>query len=449
MVHIAALLMVKNEKKRLRVTLDSVKDTVDSIVVFDTGSTDNTIEILREFSEETGIPLRLKEGDFIDFSTSRNVSLDFAATFDDIDYILSLDVNDELRGGDALRSVAKTYMDKPERGFMVCQQWWANNQITKYYNLRFFRAGQIKSEDLLKSSWEYRGSVHEALYDLKDKEGYQEMLRPQLPEEITIYQDRTQDDDKTSKRFSRDAELLLKDHKDSPKDPRTLFYLAQTYACLNQPDDALYYYKLRTKVEGFQEEKFHAYYEAGRLSQQLGHDWHTCMGWYIKAFEHSQRVEPMMRIAEYYRFLADMQNDLPHDTHEHYMSKNSWLLSFMYSNMACRLEYPSSSLLFVNRLDYDYNRWHHMGIASFYAGCHNEGKIACERAIEAKNEDIDKSNLGHHLRAMGIGASGGTTLTKQQFINAESKRIQDDNPKLSRKQIASKATKMWKDRAKN
>ena len=37
MVHIAVLLMVKNEKKRLNVSLESVKDFADSLVIFEDG----------------------------------------------------------------------------------------------------------------------------------------------------------------------------------------------------------------------------------------------------------------------------------------------------------------------------------------------------------------------------------------------------------------------------
>ena len=111
MVHIAVLLMVKNEKKRLHVSLESVKSFADSLVIFDTGSTDNTIQICKDFSEKYNIPLRLKEGTFVDFSTSRNESLDFADSFEDIDYLLLLDTNDELRGADNLRRFAEEYKD--------------------------------------------------------------------------------------------------------------------------------------------------------------------------------------------------------------------------------------------------------------------------------------------------------------------------------------------------
>ena len=41
--HIALVIMVKNENKRLHVTLNSVLGHVNSIIMYDTGSDDNTI----------------------------------------------------------------------------------------------------------------------------------------------------------------------------------------------------------------------------------------------------------------------------------------------------------------------------------------------------------------------------------------------------------------------
>src|ERR1700752_372163 len=137
-VHIAALMMVKNEHKRLGVTLESVKGIVQSIVLYDTGSTDDTIEIAQIFCNKHNIPLRLKTGEFVDFATSRNISLAFADTFPEIDYLLLLDTNDELRGGKTLRKYCEMFHNKPNTGFLVCQEWWSG-QYDKYYNMRLIK----------------------------------------------------------------------------------------------------------------------------------------------------------------------------------------------------------------------------------------------------------------------------------------------------------------------
>ena len=112
-VHIALLMMVKNEHKRLHVSLNSVLGYVESIVMYDTGSEDNTIEIASEFCKKNNILFRLKQGTFVDFSTSRNESLEFADSFEDIDYLLLLDSNDELRGGTAMRKFCKESINLP------------------------------------------------------------------------------------------------------------------------------------------------------------------------------------------------------------------------------------------------------------------------------------------------------------------------------------------------
>lgn len=369
-VHIALLMIVKNEHKRLNVTLNSVLGHVDSIVLYDTGSEDNTIEIATIFCEKNNIPLRLKQGEFVDFSTSRNLSLDFADTFDDINYILMMDTNDELRGGNDLKKFCSEQINKPNTGYFVCQEWWSGQYI-KYYNIRLVKARQ---------GWRYFGKVHEWIKNTRyendedaDKAGDTKL---NTPKNIVLYQDRTADDDKSQKRFERDEVLLLQDHKDNPTEARTIFYLAQTYSCLNQSEDALKYYSLRSTLEnGFWEERFQSYYRCGELSEKIGKPWHESMKWYIEAFEYSARVEPLLKISE------------------HYKDKN-WFLSYTFANLACKLEYPEKCILFVDKQAYEYKRWHILGIAGWYSGSYVEGKIACQKAIEnGANIKVDTANL--------------------------------------------------------
>ena len=358
-------MMVKNEKKRIHITLNSIRNFADSLIIFDTGSTDQTVQILKDFSKESGIPLSLMQGDFINFSESRNISLDFADSFEYVDYLLLLDCNDELRGGEHLRLFAEKHKNSKSTGFLTAQEWWSG-QYDRYYNIRLVKARQ---------GWRYRGSVHEWMKDTKSAPNKEPPVI-RIPEKTVIYQDRTQDDDKSSKRFVRDKVLLLKDHKDDPTETRIIFYLAQTYYCLGQLEDAFYYYKLRTTLEGFQEEKFHALLKCGDISEKLKHPWHHSMTFYMKAFEHSQRVEPIIKIAEHYR------------------KQNNWILSFTFANLACSLNYPENCILFVDKHSYTYTRWHILGIVAYYVGKYTEGKAACERAIACGlNYELDTNNL--------------------------------------------------------
>lgn len=373
-IHIALLMMVKNEHKRLLVSLESTIGYVNSIVVYDTGSTDDTIEILQNFSAKYKIPLRLKQGEFENFAASRNVALDFADTFDDIDYLLLMDTNDEIRGGENLRKFCFTYKDKPNTGFLLCQEWFSG-YYDKYYNVRM-----IKN----RKGWRYRGRVHEYMkntrYENDEAAQADGDVVIRIEQDVVLYQDRTQDDDKTGKRFIRDKALLLQDHLDDPTEPRTVFYLAQTCSCTGDAEESLKYYTLRTTLEGFWEERFHAYYRCGDLTESLKQPWDVSMKWYMKAFEYASRAEPLIKIAEYYK------------------DKN-WFLSFSFADMACKLVYPHHCILFVDKQAYEYKRWHVLGISGWYSGFRNEGKIGCIRAIEVANQEVDKNNLSFYEKS--------------------------------------------------
>ena len=66
--------MVKNGSISIRNTLESYRNKVDRIVILDTGSTDDTINIINSLT----LPITLYQEPFINFKTSRNRLLDLA-----------------------------------------------------------------------------------------------------------------------------------------------------------------------------------------------------------------------------------------------------------------------------------------------------------------------------------------------------------------------------------
>lgn len=98
---ISLCMIVKNEEDILGRCLDSVKNVVDEINILDTGSTDRTIEIAKQYTD------RVQTFEWIDdFSAARNTSFDMATK----DYILWLDADDILLPEDAkkLKKLKKT-----------------------------------------------------------------------------------------------------------------------------------------------------------------------------------------------------------------------------------------------------------------------------------------------------------------------------------------------------
>lgn len=374
---IGLVMMLKNEEKRLSVSLESIIGTVSALIIYDTGSTDNTIKIVSDFSEKNKINLYLIQGEFVDFATSRNVVLDYADTID-VNFLLLLDCNDELKNGEGLKKFANAMFKEKYTGFLTCQQWFSG-ALDKYYNIRFVRN---------KSGWRYRGSVHEWMKDTTSTTDAPTHPIYRMPDDIVLYQDRSKDDNKSLKRFNRDKVLLLEEFKKNPSEPRTLFYLAQTCGSLNQFDESLYYNKLRLELDGFEEEKFHAYLRCGDCALQLRHEWQDVMAWYMKAFHHSMRAEPLSKIGDYYIHKASLEMETKGNK-----ASNYWTLAYMFIKQACELKYPEDAILFVDRGVYIYYRWYQMGRIGFYVGKFQEGRDACIIAIkESPNETMKTVN---------------------------------------------------------
>ncbi len=397
---LGAAIMVKNEELRILVTLESIKD-FDVIVISDTGSVDKTKEIIEKFCNDNKIKLYMKD-DYVSpfplfhYDHARNYLLDYAD--DKADFLLLLDCNDELKNYEYLRTFVNSYKGV-EEAFHICQEWWNGIAIDKYYNLRFLRT---------KKNWRYKDWVHEYLtcpkadkqntdseeWNKLKKEGKnpdplpvnQPLVGRLSDAQLSIYQDRTKDDDKSLHRFPRDRDILFQQHQSDPNNSRCLFYLAQTYSCLGDNENAYKFYKKRLEYDGFYEEKYHALYRCGESTKALNHPWEESFLWYMKAYEFSAksfnrpRAEPLFRISEHYR------------------DSDEWQLSFLYLRRCCELPYPQDAVLFADRRIYDYKRWHLMGIICFYCKESSEiGKIACIEAIKMENQQIDKDNLKFYV----------------------------------------------------
>lgn len=94
MATISLCMIVKNEEKVLARCLNSIKDIADEIIIVDTGSTDNTKEIAKEFTD------KVFDFNWIDdFSAARNYSYSKATK----DYILWLDADDVILPEDQIK----------------------------------------------------------------------------------------------------------------------------------------------------------------------------------------------------------------------------------------------------------------------------------------------------------------------------------------------------------
>jgi len=484
---LALTMMVKNEHLRIHVTLKSVFEPkiVDCVIMFDTGSTDNTIEIITDLCKQHNVPLFLKQGSFINFSVSRNELLDFAEGKSE--YLLLMDCNDEVQNGQALINFCQEHLSNTEEeAFMMKQRWWAGGSLTDYDNIRLLR------NDCM---WRYFGVVHEyvakttreqadAMYekavkklvvtrDKKKKSHYEGDIknvfaRLTVPETV-IYQDRTKDDDKSFKRFARDAELLLAAMEEDRNDARSCFYLAQTYKCLGFIDKSIKWYQRRWNMNfGFWEERYNALYEIGKCrehlyfeafhkkhtellhiewekarkeaggqlsknqkkkaeegindtvrnllntDQRLNDLWKEAEEAYMFCFNTFTRAEPLVRIGEHYQRISYVKQGQAYD-------KVPFIRAYMYLQGAVAVPFPEHCKLFVDNYVYNYQRWHLLGIVCWYVDAYHEGERACKEALKFNpNSDVDKNNLTVYQRAIGERATSeraiGERATSERAI---------------------------------
>lgn len=106
-MNLSVSMIVKNESSCLRKALESVKDA-DEIVIVDTGSTDNTIEIAKEYTDKVYSGEEYKWRD--DFAFSRNQSLEKCTG----DWVLIIDADEylEVNGIQKVRELITTLKTK-------------------------------------------------------------------------------------------------------------------------------------------------------------------------------------------------------------------------------------------------------------------------------------------------------------------------------------------------
>lgn len=114
---ISLCMIMRNEEKYLRRCLNSVKNIVDEIIIVDTGSTDNSVNIAKEFGAKIFFQ---KWND--DFSAPRNLGIKHASC----DYILILDP-DEIMLPEDFTPLRQLTNDKEYKAFQLITRNYGRN----------------------------------------------------------------------------------------------------------------------------------------------------------------------------------------------------------------------------------------------------------------------------------------------------------------------------------
>lgn len=264
-------MIVKNESAVIQRCLQSVKKFIDYWVIVDTGSTDGTQEIVKNFLKD--IPGELHERPWVDFSQNRNEALTLAQ--DKADYILFIDADDKLvYTGDFVLPIL-------DQDFYHVVQ---NREKTRQQALLL-----AKNATALK----WTGPVREAPILTSKKQGLLSGLFLQCMQDGSRSQD--------PERFKNDVRELKQALRGDPTNARNVFYLAQSYLDAKEYQSALKYYEKRAGMEGDKEEKFYALYSIGLIQRRLKENSDTFVKSLSKAYRfRTSRVEPIYALADYF-----------------------------------------------------------------------------------------------------------------------------------------------------
>lgn len=322
-------MIVKNESKIIQRLLESVLPVIDSYCICDTGSTDNTIEIIESFFSEHQIPGKIIQEPFRDFGYNRSIALNACSVIEKYaDYILLLDA-------DMVFTFASPQKFKQELSKGDIHNIYQGSEQFFYKNIRIVRNNRGCS---------YWGVTHEYV-DVPDGLQYH-----QIPKTIAFIND-IGDGGSKSDKFLRDIKLLKQGLIDNPNNVRYTFYLANSLRDHGDFDDeAVETYKKRIDLGGWIEEVWYSHFSIGNIYKRQGEIAKAIYAWMDAYHCFPERIENLYEIVHHYRCLGKYDLAYPY----YVLAKNE---------LKKRNKYD---YLFMQKDIYDYKLDYEMTILGYY-----------------------------------------------------------------------------------
>jgi len=335
----------KNESKVIRRMLESVYPILDAYCVVDTGSTDDTVEIVENFFKEKNIPGKVIKSDWVNFSVARNLAIDEG-----------IKIIDEL-------------------GFDECQFFWSDCDetliIDSNFNVQLFKENLLKFDGAnvnvsygeqkyhrqqfynANIDWKWEGPVHEVLVCSNEKvmnptvEGLTVLVRP----------DGNSWNTSIKEKYEGHAKILEEYVNKNPNDPRWVFYLAQSYRDaggeINWKNALKWYEKRSTMTNGYWEEIYYSLYMIAGLKAALKYSTNEVLDAYRKCTAANRdRIEHIMPIILHYQSILD------------------WDSAYIYSSYIIEKSgrLPKNSSLFLSVDDYLWKCYELHALSCWYTG---------------------------------------------------------------------------------
>lgn len=312
-------MIVKNESKIIERLIESVIGIIDSYCICDTGSTDNTKEVIEKAMAAAGKPGEVYVEPFKNFGYNRSHALKRADAWGD--YALLLDADMKLVITDKF-SASDLKLD----GYSIIQK----AHDISYYNTRLIK---------LRIGAKCTSPTHE-YYDFP--------RGSQTGQLDTLYINDIGDGGSKSDKFTRDIRLLTEALVDEPNNERYHFYLAQSYKDCGKHEEAIKYYKRRVELGGWYEEVYYSLLQIGHLYNTLNEKEKAIYYWMEAYGYHPKRAESIYEIVKYYRIIGKHQ------------------LAYEFYKIGSKIPYPKDDVLFIKHDVYSHLFYYEFTVFAYY-----------------------------------------------------------------------------------
>ena len=375
---ICLTMIVKNEAAVILRCLRSVRPIITHWCIVDTGSTDDTMNMIRE--EMKDLPGQLHERPWRNFEVNKTEAIELARGL--AEYDVFMDADDILQ---------------IPKGYTVPRLTLDCYDLSVDYNGLLYPRPHIFRSD---RGFHYKSVLHEYLNGPPG--GHTKGRLEGLVYKVVGGGARGRSD--TVMKFKNDAETLKEGLKGEPNNERYVFYLAQSYKDVatellgrgGTPDqrerdkeEAQFYmqkaiktYERRAKMGSFYQEVFISYLEIGHLSEKVEASEQFITGAYLRAYQYlpQRGAEPLYALARYWRL------------------KDRFALGYMYAKAGIDIEMPLDGQ-FMDRSVYDWRVMDECSISAYYINRFAEARDLCLR-IMAKGivHDPDLARVKENLR---------------------------------------------------
>lgn len=206
---ISLCMIVKNEEQYIKMCIENALKLADEIIIVDTGSTDKTLDIIKEFEHKIKL-IHFSWNN--DFSEARNISLENATG----DWILMLDADEKLLcDADAVRNILE---HSDVEGYEI-PLYNIISKTTVVYSAVYCKLFRNKG-------YRYKGAIHEQI----NIEGGLKNIKPiDVSLCKVIHYGYIADNVNQRDKTKRNLDILLEEQKKRPEDPFIYYNIGVCY----------------------------------------------------------------------------------------------------------------------------------------------------------------------------------------------------------------------------